>query len=145
MRAQTLSDLAVSKTTVAKKNVFIDLDASFRRNPFTSDIYTKKDIEAVKASIVNIILTGNFERPFQPTFGGNINRYLFENLDDNIIDTMTSVITNIVDLYEPRAKVIGVYVAEDDIENNRLSITIQFRMISTNQVADVTTVLQRVR
>jgi phage baseplate assembly protein W len=146
MRTQQLSDLTTtSLNVVAKKFLFSDLDPSFKRNPFTSDIYLKKDIEAVKNSIINIILTGNFERPFQPRFGGNIRQYLFENLDDNTIDTIHSVITNIIDIYEPRAQVIGVYVNESDSDLNRLSITIQFKMLSTGQLADVTTALERVR
>jgi phage baseplate assembly protein W len=146
MRTQQLSDLTSNApNVVAKKFLFSDLDPSFKRNPFTSDIYLKKDIEAVKNSIINIVLTGNFERPFQPRFGGNIRQYLFENLDDNTIDTIHSVIANIIDIYEPRAQVVGVYVNESDADLNRLSITIQFKMISTGQLADVTTALERVR
>lgn len=146
MRAQQISDLnTTSPTVVAKKFLFSDLDPSFNRNPFTGDVYLKKDIEAVKNSIINIVLTSNFERPFQPKFGGNIRKYLFENLDDNTLDTIHSVVANIIDLYEPRAQVLGVYIDENAIEANRLSITIQFRMLSTGQVSDVTTVLERVR
>lgn len=146
MRAQQISDLTTPQPKVVAKNfLFSDLDQSFKRNPFTSDIYLKKDIEAVKNSIINIVLTGNFERPFQPRFGANIRQYLFENLDDNTLDTIHTVIASIVDIYEPRAQVLGVYVDEADMDNNKLAITIKFTMISTGQVADVTTVLERVR
>lgn len=146
MRAQQLSDLSTaSPNAVAKKFLFSDLDPSFKRNPFTGDIYLKKDLEAVKNSIINIVLTGNFERPFQPRFGGNIRAYLFENLDDNTLDTIHSVIANIIDIYEPRAEVIGIYANDSQLDQNRLSLTVQFRMLSTGQLADVTTVLERVR
>jgi hypothetical protein len=57
----------------------------------------------------------------------------------------TTVIANIIDIYEPRAQVLGVFVNEDDIDNNRLTITIRFTMVSTGQVADVSTALERVR
>ena len=146
MRTQQISDLTTDQPfIVAKKYLFSDLDASFKRNPFTSDVYVKKDIEAVKRSIINIILTGNFERPFQPRFGANIRNYLFESLDENVIDTIQSVITAIVELYEPRAKVLSVSMSESDLDANKLSITIEFAMTSTGQTADVTTVLERVR
>jgi phage baseplate assembly protein W len=146
MRAQTFSDLTTKNpNVVAKKFLFGDLDPNFKRNPFTGDIYLKKDIEAVKNSIINIVLTGNFERPFQPRFGANIRQFLFESLDDNTLDTIHSVIANIIDIYEPRAQVLGVFVNEDDIDNNRLTITIRFTMVSTGQVADVSTALERVR
>ena len=146
MRTQQASDLITDNPKiVAKKYLFSDLDASFNRNPFTGDVYLKKDIEAVKKSIINIVLTGNFERPFQPRFGANIRQYLFETLDENVIDTIQSVITNIIELYEPRARVLSVYVSEDDLDANKMSITIEFAMVSTGKLADVTTVLERVR
>lgn len=146
MRTQQASDLFTDNPKiVAKTYLFSDLDASFKRNPFTGDIYVKKDIEAVKKSIINIVLTGNFERPFQPRFGANIRQYLFEILDENVIDTIQSVISNIVELYEPRARVLSVNVSEDDLDANKMSITIEFTMVSTGQIADVTTVLERVR
>lgn len=146
MRSQNTSDfLGTSVQGIAKTSVFSDLDASFKKNPFTSDIYLKKDIDAVKQSIVNIILTGRFERPFQPRFGANIKSYIFENIDDNIIDSMSSTITDIVNLYEPRARVINVEVNESSADNNSIRVSITFAMKSTGVVAEVTTLLERVR
>ena len=146
MRTQQISDLLTDQPfVVAKKYLFSDLDASFKRNPFTSDVYLKKDLEAVKKSIINIILTGNYERPFQPRFGANIKNYLFETLDENVVDTIETVIIAIVELYEPRARVLSVSLTENNLEDNKLNISIEFAMTSTGQIADVTTVLERVR
>lgn len=147
MRTQQLSDLTTSTipNVVAKKFLFSDLDPSFKKNPFTNDVYIKKDIEAVKSSIINIILTGNFERPFQPRFGANIRQYLFENFDSDKLGMINLIISDIVNSYEPRAEVFNVDIRESSIDSNRLTITIQFRMLSTGQLADVTTSLERVR
>lgn len=146
MRSQQISDLNTNNPSiVAKKFLFSDLDSTFTRNPFTGDLYLKKDIEAVKKAIVNIVLTGNFERPFQPRFGANIREYLFELLDENVIDTIQTVITNAIETYEPRAKVRDIRINEDTQDSNKISVSIEFAMVSTGKIADVTTVLERVR
>jgi phage baseplate assembly protein W len=146
MRSQQISDLNTNNPSiVAKKFLFSDLDSTFTRNPFTGDLYLKKDIEAVKKAIVNIVLTGNFERPFQPRFGANIREYLFELLDENVIDTIQTVIINAIETYEPRAKVRDIRINEDTQDSNKISVSIEFAMVSTGKIADVTTVLERVR
>lgn len=146
MRSQNISDYTGSNVnSVAKKTLFSDLDASFKRNVFTSDLYLKKDLEAVKSSIINIVLTGRYERPFQPDFGGNIRSFLFDNIDDNIIDSMRDVIMSAVSFYEPRANVLDVSVNDSDVDNNTLRVTIQFSMKSTGIVAEVSTLLERIR
>ena len=43
---------------------FVDLDLSFKVNPFTKDLYLKTDEEAVKTALKHLIQTRNFERPF---------------------------------------------------------------------------------
>lgn len=147
MRSQNLSDYSnqTAANITAKTTLFSDLDASFKRNIFTSDIYAKKDLDAVKASIMNIILTGKFEKPFQPRFGANIKAFLFENIDDNIADSMRDVIIDMINLYEPRATVLDVLFYASDNNDNAIRLTIQFSMKSTGTVAEVTTLLERIR
>lgn len=147
-RSQSLSDYisSVDKSRViAKTTVFSDLDATFKKNPFTGDIYVKKDIEAVKNSVRNIVLTGNFERPFQPEFGGNIKSMLFENLDEDTVDTMQYVLTQSIELYEPRVYVNNIIFNENALDRNSIEITVSFTMKSTGQQADLVTILERIR
>ena len=51
---------------------YTDLDLSFKVNPFTKDIYLKTDEDAVKTALRNLIQTRNFERPFHPEIGTQI-------------------------------------------------------------------------
>lgn len=148
IRSQQLDDFfspTNKSTLVAKNTLFSDMDASFKKNPFTGDVYVKKDLEAIKNSVRNIILTGNFERPFQPNFGGNIKSMLFENLDENTIDTMQYILTDAIELYEPRVYVNYISFLEDETDRNTISITISFTMKSTGQQTELTTILERIR
>ena len=65
-------DVVNNAKVVATKNNYRDLDLLFKAHPITGDVTTRSDVEAVKRSVKNIILTNNYERPFKPGFGGSI-------------------------------------------------------------------------
>ena len=52
-----------------------DLDLDFVAHPVTKDIVLKKDVEAIKRSVRNLILTNPHERPFHPEIGSGIGGY----------------------------------------------------------------------
>ena len=56
-----------------------DLDLFFGRKT-NDDLNKVTDIEAVKRSVRNLILTNTFENPFHPEIGGNVRGLLFENM-----------------------------------------------------------------
>ena len=61
--------LKANASNVATKDLYKDMDITFERHPITDDITVKKDVDAVKRSLKNIVLTNQFERPFKPNFG----------------------------------------------------------------------------
>ncbi len=147
MRTQNPSDLnsnIVKSTIVSRQSVYSDIDWLFTPNPISGDINPIKDIESVKKSVVNLILTNFYERPFQPEIGCGVRGLLFELADPitiaNLIDAARLVLEN----FEPRIRVIDV-TAVDDPDNNSYVMNIQFQIISNEQIADVTTVLERLR
>ena len=50
-----------SKVT-AVANEYTDLDIMFTAHPISGDIISKKDTDAVKRAVRNILLTNNYER-----------------------------------------------------------------------------------
>ena len=52
---------------------------NFTKNA-TNDVARLTDIEVVKRSVRNLILTNQFERPFHPEIGSSIRDLLFENM-----------------------------------------------------------------
>ena len=71
-----------SRSIVTTRNkLFSDIDLTFSKRP-SGDIFKKVDAAAVKQAVKNLLLTNAFEKPFQPTFGGNLNALLFELVDD---------------------------------------------------------------
>ena len=121
-----------------------DLDLDFTAHPVTKDIVLKKDVEAVKRSIRNLILTNQYERPFQPNIDGGVTRHLFELATPHTIHNIESAIRNCINNYEPRAEVLDVFVT-GDLDNNGFHVSISFRVINTPDPVTVELFLERLR
>jgi phage baseplate assembly protein W len=147
MRTQDPSDL-INKTgrvsIVARDSLYSDLDLLLVPNPITGDINPIKDAEAIKKSVLNLILTNFYERPFQPEIGCGVRGLLFEPADPITISDLEDAAKEVLDNFEPRVKILNID-ATDDPDNNAYVMTIEFQIISTQQLAEVTTILERLR
>ena len=56
------------RTNASKRSarIYKDISLSFEKNNATKDVIVKKDVEAVKQSVKNLIMTNHYERPFHP-------------------------------------------------------------------------------
>jgi len=123
---------------------YTDLDLSFKVNPFTKDIYLKTDEDAVKTALRNLIQTRNFERPFHPELGTQIQSLLFEPFSPAVRVAMKRTIENAINTYEPRVRLVDLIIAEL-IDTNDLSVTIIFTLKNSDRPITITTLLSRVR
>lgn len=145
MRTQNPSDLLVPKaSTVAKTYVNADLDLTFNPNPVTGDVNPLRDIEAIKRSVKNLILTNFQERPFQPEIGSGVRGLLFELADPITMHDIETAISRTINNFEPRVNIIEVTV-DDDVDNNAYNVSITFQVIATEQVGNATIILERLR
>ena len=145
MRTQNPSDISVPKsTTTAKKYVHTDLDLNFVPNPITGDMNPIRDIEAIKASVRNLVSTNFQERPFQPEIGSGVRGLLFELADPITMHDIEMAISRTIQNFEPRVILQKVEI-DNDIDNNAYNVTIRFQIIATEQVGTATIILERLR
>jgi phage baseplate assembly protein W len=147
MRTQNFSDIDLPLTksrVVARDSLYSDLNLSLIPNPVTGDINPVRDTEAIKKSVVNLVMTNFYERPFQPEIGSGVRGLLFELADPITISDIEDAAQQVLENFEPRIRVIEV-IAADDADNNSYTLSITFQILSTEQIADVTTVLERIR
>jgi hypothetical protein len=121
-----------------------DLDLDFQAHPVTKDIVTKTDVEAVKRSVRNLILTNKYERPFQPQIDGGVTRHLFELGTPMTKHNVKSAIELAVANFEPRAEVISVFVG-GDLDRNGFDVTIEFRVVNHPNPVTIELFLERLR
>lgn len=147
MASQNLSDKSViqSRSSIVSKNrPYSDFDLSMFMHPNTMDILPLEDIDAVKQSVKNLVLTDFNERPFNPRLGSNIRGYLFEPADVFTLVSLRNAIKRVVTQYEPRVDSVTVQVV-DNSDENRYDVTVGFRVISLNIDVDVNLNLVRLR
>lgn len=108
------------------------------------DLYVATDADAVKASIRNLILTDPYERFFRPRLGGGIKRSLFENISRNTEEIIKMQIETTIKNFEPRARLIRVYVNAVPDEN-KYAATIVFSVINSPTQEQLDVILYRAR
>lgn len=133
-----------SGTVVTARSVaYSDFDLTLATKP-SGDIYKKVDAEAVKQSVKTIIQTNHGEKPFNPFFGANIRAQLFELNNPDLADTIKRDIIIAIENYEPRAKILDVKVS-NLIDFNDLTVTINFKVVSTDEIVVLSTSLTRIK
>jgi len=130
--------------TIARHETYKDLDFTFKQNPNTNDVGIKKNNDAVIQSCLNILRTNWGERPFDYTFGANLRAYLFENMTNITAANIATSVNNALMNHEPRIQVLNTNVQTRD-EDNEVYITVTGKIVSTNDIVDITTTIERLR
>jgi len=121
-----------------------DLDLDFIKHPTTGDVSTKTDVEAVKRSVRQLVLTNKYERPFQPYLHSGIRALLFEPLSAITAFSIRQQVIDVINRYEPRAKLLEVQVIADE-DKNSFEVSIYFRVINIPEAIVVDLTLKRLR
>jgi len=127
-----------------RETIYSDFRKDLDYNPISLDLALRKDEEAVKESIKNLILTDRGERLMQPLLGGDIKALLFENNTPAVIKIAQEKVKSTITEYEPRAKLLDVIVTSYPDEN-KILITIYFYIINIEEPIEVTVFLERIR
>ena len=105
--------------------VYKDINLNFSTNPVTQDVTNVTDVNAVKRSIRNLLLTNHYDRPFHPEIGSNVQAILFENFGPIAANQLTRAIEEMLANWEPRARVESVECIPVP-NSNRYDVSIYF-------------------
>ena len=121
-----------------------DLDLFFSRKS-NKDVNKVTDVEAVKRSVRNLILLNSYEKPFHPEIAGDVRALLFENMTPLTSAVIARKVQDVIENFEPRAKVIGVS-AQPNLDRNEYQVTINFFVLNApTELVDLTLFLERLR
>jgi phage baseplate assembly protein W len=127
-----------------RTNLFKDLDLDFSPHPVTADVPQKTDAEAVKRAIRNLVLMVKYDKPFKPEIDSRIRNMLFEPASPLIAMAIRSNIVDMINRYEPRAKLNDVEVVFDE-DYNAFDVTISFMVINSREISKVFVSIERLR
>ena len=110
---------------ITKKYTYSDFDIKLSLTD-NNDIKKNTEQEAIKNSVRNILFTQKGERLFQPEFGSNIKKYIYEQVTLITAQEIRLLIENQLKRYEPRVIRLEVEVYPD-AERNLFLINIFYR------------------
>ena len=122
-----------------------DLDLFFSRKQGSGDVNRITDVEAVKRSVRNLVLTNFYEKPFHPEIGSGVRDMLFENMSPLTAVVLAKKVEDVIENFEPRARLVGVR-ALPNLDRNEYEVTIEFFVVNTpTELVDMTVFLEVLR
>ena len=146
MAAPTAHKDAQGQNDIARNvRQYTDLDLFFSKKATSKDISIVTDIQAVKRSIRNLVLTNHYEKPFHPEIGSGVRGILFEPMTPLTAHILTRKIEDVIENFEPRARLISVR-AQPNLDRNEYECTVEFYVVNApTELVDLTVFLERLR
>ena len=88
--------------------------------------------EDIHQSLQILLSTQMGERVMHEDYGCDMTNLVFEEIDQGLINSLNSMISNAILLYEPRIKLDGLDISIDDAQEGLLLIALEYTIRSTN-------------
>lgn len=97
-----------------------------------ADVALVSGPEDIHQSLQILLSTRLGERVMQDEFGCDLHDLLFEEVDQSLVNTITSMVTNSILYHEPRIHLDNLDVSESATQQGLLLISIEYTVRSTN-------------
>ena len=121
--AQQIYPIDFNKSGAVGIDIPFNAEGVFRLN------YTTK--AAIKNNLINYFLTNPGERFLNPTFGGGLREFIFEQISDNNIEFLEDRINSDLELFFPNIQIINLEILRNS-GNNSITISLSYKVLNTN-------------
>ena len=127
--------------------IYRDLSLFFTPNPVSGDVTMVTDVQDIKRSVRNLVMTNRFEKPFHPEVASHVRDLLFERFTPITFNLLRNRIETVLENYEPRVSVTDIEIDDSGraMDNNELNVRIFFTLKNDPQIQSVDILLERVR
>ena len=127
--------------------IYKDLSLFFTPNPVSGDVTMVTDVQDIKRSVRNLVMTNRFEKPFHPEVASHVRDLLFERFTPITFNLLRNRIETVLENYEPRVSVTDIEIDDSGqaMDNNELNVRIFFTLRNDPQIQSVDILLERVR
>jgi phage baseplate assembly protein W len=126
--AQQIFPIDFNKSAAVGVNLPFSAPGVFKPN------YTTK--EAIKSNLINFFLTNQGERPLNPTFGGGLRNFVFEQIVNDNLDSIEELLLLQIVEFFPNINVENLEIFKKE-DNNQISISLNYSVLNTNINDDV--------
>lgn len=137
-------DALTTRKTVQVDPVFTDFYNNFNVHPQNKRLVLHTNEQSVRRSLRNILSTNTRERFFNPEFGGNLRRFLFEDVSVMTTDLIKTAIIDAINKHEPRARVVDVIVVSNEFAHS-YDVSVYYEIINNANPQTLQLTLYRVR
>jgi phage baseplate assembly protein W len=121
--AQQIFPIDFNKSAAVGVNIPFSAPGVFKPN------YTTK--EAIKSNLINFFLTNQGERPLNPTFGGGLRDFVFEQIVNDNLDSIEELLLIQIVEFFPNINVENLEIFKKE-DNNQISISLNYSVLNTN-------------
>ena len=107
----------------------IGVDLPFTGTAVFNSNYLTKD--AIRNNLINYFLTNKGERYLNPSFGSNIRKLLFENINEDTLEDIKELIKDDLSTYFPRVSPTKFELTAIP-DSNTIRFYLQYKIIDTN-------------
>ena len=137
--ADALADSLSSKNNyllseLQKKNIGVGLLGLSPISGTTGMLNTNVGFDRINQSLKVILHTVKGEVPMLPKLGSDVDKLLFEQIDDVLDDSLQLAISSAVEEFEPRIKIMEIIISHDEKDLNKVHITVSYVLTNTNIV-----------
>ena len=121
--AQQISPIDFNKSAAVGVDIPFSAPGVFRSNFTTA--------KAIKNNLINYFLTNPGERPLNPTFGGGLRAFIFEQITDDNLDFLQEQIQEDLNLFFPSVNVGNLEILKQE-DTNTITVELTYNVINTN-------------
>ena len=121
------------------KNIAIGVSIPFNAGGVFNSTYSTKD--QIKSNIINLFLTKKGERIENPEFGTDINKLLFENINDDILSNLKEELYDSVSKFIPNITILDINITSG-VDINTIYIETQYKLNISGQQDNIIIQLQ---
>ena len=107
---------------------FKDISLSFSPHPVTKDLPILKNEDAIKRSVRNVVETIPTEKFFNPDFGSDVYKSLFDFVDFGTANIIQDQIETSINNFEPRVDNVRVDV-DPRPDENEFEVTVIYYIV----------------
>ena len=107
----------------------VGVDIPFNGNAVFKSNYLTKD--AIKNNLINFFITNPGERYLNPTFGGGLREFIFEQISSNNLDFLREDINRKLLIYFSNL-IINDLIVSGQTDTNQVTVTLDYSVANTN-------------
>ncbi len=123
---------------MATESYYSDIPLNFIPHPVTGDIPPLGEEKAVKGALMNLLRSPVGGRPFDPEYGTNVEKFLFEPADTITEYQINQDIAYSIQKFEPRVTLISVETKMDGEGAATITITYYVKNVPGVQTLETT-------